>query len=154
MLYQCKQQPEDFIVEELLPTLPNGKGEVFYVYFEKNNLTTMEVVEHLQRTLHLSREALGIAGLKDKAGITRQWITIFRKVLTRLGGETVFLSALSELVSILQTSRGEKPLKVGGNRGNRFIVRLRALQAVTEEKKKLIEQHIEKVQTKGFPNCF
>jgi tRNA pseudouridine13 synthase len=115
MLYRFKQQPEDFIVEELLPTPPSGKGEVFYVYFEKNNLTTMEVVEHLQRSLHLSREELGIAGLKDKAGITRQWITIFREVLTPRGGERAFLSALKELVTVLHTSRGEKPLRVGSN---------------------------------------
>ncbi|MDR2415794.1 MAG: tRNA pseudouridine(13) synthase TruD [Candidatus Peribacteria bacterium] len=154
MLYQCKQQPEDFMVEELLPALPSGKGEVLYVYFEKKNLTTMEVVEHLQRTLHLSREELGIAGLKDKVGTTRQWITVFRKVLTRVGGERAFLSVLGELVEILQTSRGEKPLRVGANAGNTFILRLRAVQPIEEEKKKLIKQNIEKVKTKGFPNCF
>jgi tRNA pseudouridine13 synthase len=83
MLYQFKQQPEDFIVEEILPVLPSGKGEVFFVYFEKRNLTTMEVLEHLQRQLSLTREDLGIAGLKDKAGITRQRISIFHSALDR-----------------------------------------------------------------------
>ena len=84
MLYQCKQQPEDFVVEEVLPSLPSGKGEVFYVFFEKKNLTTMEVIAHLQRVCSLSREELGIAGLKDKAGITRQWISIFKSRLERV----------------------------------------------------------------------
>jgi tRNA pseudouridine13 synthase len=154
MLYQCKQQPKDFIVEELLPALPSGEGEVFYIYFEKTNLTTMEVVEHLQRRLHLSRKELGIAGLKDKAGITRQWITIFRTTLMYAGGETAFLSALKEVAKVLQTSRGEKLLKVGSNAGNVFTIRLRAMQPIGDEEKKLIQQNIEKVITKGFPNCF
>jgi tRNA pseudouridine13 synthase len=83
MLYRFKQHPEDFIVEELLPSLPTGQGDVFYVYFEKRNLTTMDILTHLQRQLFLSREEMGIAGLKDKAGITRQWITIFHSGLER-----------------------------------------------------------------------
>jgi tRNA(Glu) U13 pseudouridine synthase TruD len=66
MLYQFKQQVEDFMVSELLPEYPNGAGDVFYVFFEKKNLTTMEVIEYVGKVLHLSREDLGIAGLKDK----------------------------------------------------------------------------------------
>ena len=61
MLYQFKQEPEDFIVEELLSEYPSGKGDVFYVYFEKRNLTTMEVLTSLQDSLALQREDLGIA---------------------------------------------------------------------------------------------
>jgi tRNA pseudouridine13 synthase len=112
MLYQFKQQPEDFIVEELLPDLPSGKGDVLYVYFEKRNLTTMEVLEHLQSSLQLPREDFGIAGLKDKVGITRQWITIFKSRVERSGGEVRFLSLLSEKVKVLETTRGEEPLRI------------------------------------------
>jgi tRNA pseudouridine13 synthase len=154
MLYQLKSQPSDFIVEELLPALPSGKGDVFFVYFEKTNLTTMEVLDHLQRQLSLPREDLGIAGLKDKAGITRQWISIFHSALDRARGRDRFLSALSEVVKVVQTTRGEKPLRVGTNSGNKFSIRLRATQPVSLEQKNLIEQHIEKIQEKGFPNCF
>jgi tRNA pseudouridine13 synthase len=165
MLYQFKQQPEDFIVEELLPALPSGKGDVFYVYFEKRNLTTMEVIEHLQRSFPLSREELGIAGLKDKVGITRQWMSVFRSVLVREGGVSAFLSVLGEKVTVLQTQRGDSPLKVGGNVGNRFEVRLRATgamrdgdelsrSALLDSRKALIEQNVKNIQAKGFPNCF
>jgi tRNA pseudouridine13 synthase len=83
LLYQFKRSSSDFIVDELLSAQPSGSGEVFYVYFQKENLTTMEVLEHLQRQLSLSREDFGIAGLKDKVGITRQWITVFHSALER-----------------------------------------------------------------------
>jgi tRNA pseudouridine13 synthase len=94
MLYQFKAQPCDFIVEELLSAYPSGKGDVLYVFFQKENLTTMEVLEHLQRSLQLVREDFGIAGLKDKVGITRQRITVFRSKLESVGGESAFLSVL------------------------------------------------------------
>ena len=55
---------------------------------------------------------------------------------------------------MLDRRRGKEPLRVGGNRGNQFFVRLRALQEVAEEKKNLIAQNIEKLKEKGFPNCF
>ncbi|MDR2190577.1 MAG: tRNA pseudouridine(13) synthase TruD [Candidatus Peribacteria bacterium] len=154
MLFQVKHQPEDFIVEELLPQLPAGQGDIFYVYIEKRNLTTMEVVEFLQRSFHLSREDIGIAGLKDKVGITRQWISLFKRKLEQIGGESAFLAVLNEQVNVLQTSRGTQPLRVGGNAGNKFTVRLRATSTVSEPVKMLIEKNIENVQTKGFPNCF
>lgn len=167
MLYQFKRQVEDFIVEELLAEFPSGKGERFYVYFEKKNLTTMEVVEHLQRSLSLSREELGIAGLKDKVGITKQWISISQMSLKKLKGESAFLSVLSEVVKVLETSWHERPLRIGGNSGNRFVVRLRkvdchvrkvdchvAVAPRNDEIHNLIEQNIERVKVKGFPNCF
>ena len=111
MLYQFKQQLKDFIVEEILPELPNGEGEVFYVFFEKENLTTMEVVAFLGQELSLSREEIGIAGLKDKVGITRQWITLYKSVVDRIG-ESAFVSVLSTKVKIKKTTWGNTFLKV------------------------------------------
>lgn len=154
MLYQFKSTPTDFIVDELLAAQPSGTGDVFYVYFQKENLTTMEVLDHLQRQLSLSREDFGIAGLKDKVGITRQWITLFHSALERAGGRDRFLSSLGEVVKVLETTRSEKPLRIGGNIGNRFEMRLRAKGPTSIESKNLIEANIEKVKKKGFPNCF
>lgn len=47
MLFQFKTVPEDFIVQEVLHEDPQGKGDLFYLFFEKESLTTMEVVEFL-----------------------------------------------------------------------------------------------------------
>ena len=79
MHFTFKEQIEDFIVEEVLEEAPCGHGESYYIFFEKREINTMEVVEHLIQNLPLKREDNGIAGLKDKAGITRQWLSIYKK---------------------------------------------------------------------------
>ena len=40
MYFAFKTQPEDFIVEELLPFQLSGKGEFLYVFFEKKLVNT------------------------------------------------------------------------------------------------------------------
>ena len=79
MYFVFKEQIEDFIVEEVLEEVPYGDGESYYIFFEKRGINTMEVVEHLIQNLLLKREDIGIAGLKDKAGITRQRLSIYKK---------------------------------------------------------------------------
>jgi tRNA pseudouridine13 synthase len=80
-----KQKSQDFIVEEQLPFNLAGKGDAFFVFFEKRNKTTMEVIEHLCKTCNISRLTLGIAGLKDKTAITRQWVSIYKSALKKMG---------------------------------------------------------------------
>ena len=58
MLYSFKQKSQDFIVEEKLPFKLEGKGDAFFVYFEKRNLNTMDVVKHLCKELEISRLTL------------------------------------------------------------------------------------------------
>ncbi|NOZ44765.1 MAG: tRNA pseudouridine(13) synthase TruD [bacterium] len=60
-LFQFKQKSQDFIVEEELPFVLKGEGDAFFVYFEKQNLNTMDVVDHLCKQLKISRMTLGIA---------------------------------------------------------------------------------------------
>ena len=62
-----KQFPWDFIVEEKLFSKPcTDKGHVFFVFFEKKYLNTMDVIHFLSKNLNLKRKHFGIAGLKDK----------------------------------------------------------------------------------------
>jgi len=51
MLYHFKKHPEDFIVEELLDFVPSGKGDALYVYFEKRDANTMDVINGLMKKL-------------------------------------------------------------------------------------------------------
>lgn len=44
--FAFKERVEDFIVEEILET-PSGKGEFHYVFFEKKNLATFDVIRML-----------------------------------------------------------------------------------------------------------
>lgn len=159
MTYLIKAHPEDFIVEEVLLHQPEGTGEVFWIQFEKRNLTTMDVIAHLLGKTPLERKDIGIAGLKDKIGITRQWLTIYRSKLEICGGESAFLSLLSEKVKILNTQRGKNVLRIGGNAGNRFKIRVRNINAALTSKthgeiQQQLLNNVAKIKKIGFPNAF
>ena len=155
MLFQIKSKPEDFIVEEILPKwFPSWKWDFLYVFFEKENLTTMDIIDYLTKNLHLQRDELGIAWLKDKAWITRQWISISKHSLDKIWGEDLFIQTLWEKVRILEKSRNEIPLKVASNDWNKFKIRLRARQNVSDEIKSKIENNVQKIRERWFPNCF
>ena len=155
MLYQIKSKPEDFVVEEVLwEWLPTWKWDFLYVFFEKENLTTMNIVDDLTKNFHLQRDEIGIAWLKDKAWITRQWISISQHSLNKIWWEELFIQTLWKKVRILEKSYNESWLKVASNLWNKFKIRLRARQNVSEEIKNQIEDNVQKIIERWFPNCF
>ena len=155
MLFQIKSKPEDFVVEEILwEWIPSWKWDFLYVFFEKENLTTMDIVDDLTKKFHLQRDEIGIAWLKDKAWITKQWISISQRSLNKIWWEELFIQTLWKKVRILKKSYNEFWLKVASNQWNKFKIRLRARGNITTEIKNLIENNIQKVSEKWFPNCF
>jgi len=155
MLFQIKSKSEDFIVEEILPKwFPSWKWDFLYVFFEKENLTTMDIIDYLTKNLHLQRDELGIAWLKDKAWITRQWISISKRSLDKIWWEILFIQTLWGKVRILEKSWNEIPLKVASNDWNNFKIRLRARQKISDEIKNQIENNVQKIRERWFPNCF
>ena len=155
MLFQIKSKPEDFIVEEVLREwVPSWKWDFLYVFFEKENLTTMDIVDALTKNFHLQRDELGIAWLKDKAWITRQRISISQRSLNKIWWEELFVQTLWKKVRILEKSYNEFWLKVASNQWNKFKIRLRARGNITTEIKSQIENNVQKIIEKWFPNCF
>ena len=155
MLFQIKSKPEDFIVEEVLwEWIPSWKWDFLYVFFEKENLTTMDIVDDLTKNFHLQRDEIGIAWLKDKAWITKQWISISKRSLNKIWWEELFLQTLWKKVRILEKSYNESWLKVASNLWNRFEIRLRAKQNISKEIKNQIEDNVQKIIERWFPNCF
>ena len=154
MLFQFKSKPEDFIVKEELGFKPSGKWDVFFVRFQKKEINTMDIVQHLCYGMKLERKELGIAGLKDKNWITEQRISIYKKVLNRIWWEEKFLQVLWQKATILETVRHNEPLAVWKNTGNYFKIRLEAKKEITPEIKEKIESNIQKILKNWFPNCF
>lgn len=155
MLFQIKSKPENFIVEEVLwEWVPSWKWDFLYIFFEKENLTTMNIVDDLTKNFHLQRDEIGIAWLKDKAWITRQWISISQRSLNKIWWEALFIQTLWKKVRILKKSYSESWLKVASNLWNRFEIRLRARQNISKEIKDQIENNVERIIEKWFPNCF
>jgi len=155
MLFQIKSKSEDFIVEEILwEWIPSWKWDFLYVFFEKENLTTMDIVDDLTKNFHLQRDEIGIAWLKDKAWITRQWISISQRSLSKIWWEESFIQILWKKVIILEKTYNESWLKVASNQWNKFEIRLRARQDISKEIKSQIENNVQKIIEKWFPNCF
>ena len=155
MLFQIKSKPKDFVVEEVLwEWVPSWKWDFLYVFFEKENLTTMDIVDDLTKNFHLQRDEIGIAWLKDKAWITRQWISISQRSLNKIWWENLFIQTLWKKVRILEKSYNESWLKVASNLWNKFEIRLRARQNISKEIKNQIENNVQKIIDKWFPNCF
>jgi tRNA pseudouridine13 synthase len=139
----AKMTPEDFVVEELPAYLPSGEGQHLYVLIEKRDLTTQEAVALVARAAGVSEKNVGYAGQKDRAAVTRQWLSV-ASPLTAIAVE-------DERLVILSTSRHNNKLRLGHTRGNRFILRLRGVVPDSEARAQAI---FARLATTGLPNFY
>lgn len=153
-LYIFKHKPEDFIVEEILDFTFTEQGDVLYVYFEKRDKNTMDIVWALGKKFWFPRKAFGIAWLKDKQAVTRQRICIYKSYLDKIGWEQQFINELKKHTKVLKTHRHDQPMGVGKNAGNAFHITLRANQKINSIHKQEIITQLTNIQKKWFPNCF
>ncbi len=153
-IFHFKQKSQDFIVEEVLPFKLDWKWDALFVFFEKVNLNTIDVINHLCGKFRISRKTLGIAWLKDKKAVTRQRISIYDSALRRLGWKTKFLDGLSEIVKILKTDRHREPIWLSTKIDNKFYIRLRGKKILSIDEKKLYKETLEKIFIEWFPNLF
>lgn len=143
--------PQDFIVEEKLWELPKWAGPVFYVLFEKKNKTTFDVIFDLMKKFNFQRSNIWIAGLKDKVGITRQRLTIYKRYVEQAWWKQNILEAISKNAKVLRTWRSDKTLTMWSNRGNLFFIRLRNFK---KSKQWLLDWIFEKINIHWVPNYF
>ncbi|MDR5899794.1 tRNA pseudouridine(13) synthase TruD [Halomonas vilamensis] len=114
--------PEDFIVEEQLDFTPEAHGEHLWLYIEKRNQTTLEVVKQLARRCDATPKDIGYSGMKDRVAITQQWLSV------HLPGRDAPVDLTERLavvdVRVLAQARHPRKLKRGVHRTNRFTLRL------------------------------
>lgn len=140
-----KERVEDFLVEEIPAYEPMGEGEHLFLWIEKRNLSAEQLMQHLSRTLRIRREEIGMAGLKDKKGITRQYVSVPNFV-------SKAVPALSnEHVTVLRSLTHRNKLKTGHLLGNRFDILLRTSQTQAWEKAQAVT---EMIRTYGVPNYY
>ena len=127
---------------------------MLYVYFEKKNRTTKEILDYLNKKLKLQRKHIGIAGLKDKTAMTRQWICVYKRLLDQRGGAENFVKTLNNITRIIAYEWHTTPLNLSSPIKNTFHIRLRAAQSVSDEKKKELTEQLEEIFKTGVPNFF
>lgn len=119
---QYRAAPEDFIVEEQLDFTPEAHGEHLWLYIEKRNQTTLDVVKQLARLSDVTPRDIGYSGMKDRVAVTRQWLSV------HLPGRDAPVDLAERLaavdVRVLAQARHPRKLKRGVHRTNRFTLRL------------------------------
>tara|TARA_R110001599_G_scaffold65838_2_gene185813 strand:- start:64409 stop:65458 length:1050 start_codon:yes stop_codon:yes gene_type:complete len=144
-LIRCR--PEDFTVSEELGFDLSGEGEHVFLYLEKRNLNTMELLQRLVAASGVPQRDIGVSGLKDRNAVTRQWFSI--GMAGRQEPDWLTLEAAGD-VKLLERGRHSRKLRRGVHRANRFNL---VLRAVTGERE-LLERRLQKVQRQGAPNYF
>jgi tRNA pseudouridine13 synthase len=143
-----KASPEDFVVEELPLYEPSGEGDHLYVRFTKRNLPTDAAVRAIARALRIDTRDVGVAGLKDKVGVTTQTISV------PVGRDPTFEARARDLgidgITIHSVRRHTNKLRTGHLAGNRFTIVVRAIEGEVEE----AVRSLERVGREGAPNAF
>ena len=116
---RLKGSPEDFVVEEIPAYRPEGSGEFLYLWVEKRGLSAEQLVSLLARFLQISHQDIGVAGLKDRHAVTRQFVSIPAKCESRL------CAVDHPQITLLDTGRHRNKLRPGHLRGNRFSIVVR-----------------------------
>lgn len=142
---RIKTEPEDFVVEEIPAYLPCGEGHHLFLRVEKRDMSAEFLVGHLARRLGIHREDIGVAGLKDRRAVTRQWVSVPMEVADRI--ELI----ASDEVQVLEFGLHRNKLKTGHLLGNRFQI---VLRNVSPDALSIAQQIAAEITAKGVPNYF
>lgn len=116
---KLKQQPEDFYVEEIIEYQTNSLGKYLLFWLKKKNLNTTDAIEKISKKLKIPVKNFGYAGLKDKRAITLQLCSV------KEANEEKLKETKINNIEITIVGHSEKPVYIGQNKGNRFVIRVR-----------------------------
>ena len=141
---KLKQQPADFIVEEI-PSfeVSSEKDEHTVFLLQKQEIDTFEAIRQIAKKLRISLFEIGYAGLKDKHALARQYISI----PTRYNVKGLNIDSLT--LSFIGYHR--KKIKIGDLIGNRFTIIVRD---VSENELDDVSGRAATIPVSGVPNYF
>lgn len=115
--------PEDFEVEEVPLYAASGEGSHYYLWVEKRELNTRDVVGLFADLGGVDEGEIGTAGMKDRNAVTRQWISLPESATNPESWQ------LPSSVRILEVTRHTNKLRTGHLLGNRFWLTLHGCEA-------------------------
>ncbi len=137
--------PEDFRVDEELGFEPGGGGEHLWLWVEKRDIDTPELIRRIAREQGLKPGRVGYSGLKDRRALTRQWLSLHLPGAARGHGVDD-----GDDYRVLGTAWHRRKLKVGTHRGNRFRLCVREVGGFDSRAQAQLEQ----IRKSGFANYF
>jgi tRNA pseudouridine13 synthase len=144
---QLRSRPEDFFVDEEPAYLPSGTGDHVFVRIEKRGLTTAHAVERIAKALGVAVRDIGVAGMKDRHAVTRQWLSLPPPVTA----DAARAVAIDDVV-ILEAACHPHKLRTGHVRTNRFVLRVRGVTPDAAQKARDILDRL--AQPPGAPNWY
>src|SRR5438105_1955440 len=139
---KLKQQPDDFLVEELTDLQPGETGEFSLYRLDKRGWTTPDAVLTIRRRWRLDAGRVSFGGLKDRHAHTVQYLTIWRGPARQLTHQGIHLEYLG---------RAAQPFLSQHIRSNRFQLVLRDLSDAAVAG---AQAPLEEVRRDGVPNYF
>lgn len=136
---------DDFVVRELPLYTPSSAGEHMMIHAQKKGLSTEEMLSAFSAFTGAKMRDIGYAGLKDKEGLTSQYITIPAKFCSTLG------SFSHQNIKILSTELHNNKLRVGHLAGNAFFIRLKKVSKTDALK---LQEACANTLKNGVPNYF
>ncbi len=142
-----RERPEDFLVEEQPLFHPSGNGEHIFLFIQKKEMTTGDMVDFLAKHFRAPKQAIGVAGQKDKFAITRQHVSL------HIPKKTIadFPMIQHPQVSVLWADRHNSKLRTGQLEGNRFSIKIRSVAPTSVL---AVDKIVKKLVQHGVPNRF
>ena len=139
---KLKQQPDDFLVEELTDVVAGDVGAFALYRLEKSGWSTPDALAAIRRRWQIDLRRMSYGGLKDRHARTVQYLSIHHGPKRDLSHHTVTLTYLGQTGS---------PYTSNEIRANRFRVVLRGL---SEARRAQNETRVAEVAAQGVPNYF
>ena len=136
---------DDFVVREIPLYEFSGDGEHLIVEISKKDMTTSDALHALSEVTGAKMRDFGYAGLKDKQGMTTQFISMPRKFESNLANFS------HEKMKILSLNAHKNKLRIGHLKGNSFFIRLKK---VLPSNAKKLEQAFVSIDKMGYANYF
>lgn len=136
---------DDFVVREMPLYEASGAGEHMLIHTQKKGLTTKEMLSAFSAFSGAKVRDIGFAGLKDKEGLTSQFITIPVKFCANLENFS------HPNIKILNAKAHNNKLRLGHLKANSFFIRLKKVSPTDALK---LENACKNAEISGVPNYF
>ncbi len=140
-----KARPSDFLVDEIPGVEPSGEGEHLLLGVHKEDMMHDELLRVIAKHYGVDLSAVGHAGIKDRRAVTRQTLSVN---IPR--GEPATVLTHDRMV-ILWSRRHSSKLRKGQLLGNRFAIRVRAVDPLRAP---TILARLRRLEREGVPNAF
>jgi tRNA pseudouridine13 synthase len=144
-----KDTSRDFVVAENPLYDFTGEGEHLILKVRKKELTTWELLDLIAKKLGINSKEIGYAGLKDKNGLTIQYLSINKKFEDKI--VAFFENNQNSNIKLLEKTYHNNKIKLGHLKGNSFFVRLKKVNPTDASRIKSI---VKQFKNYGIPNYF